>query len=111
MATAIPILSAQLLAKRIDMSGWKENDAKKVKSLLSKYLHKKIALYGGGGSGTDIGILEKIVIVPRKRGDGKLVYNVDATIKFSSKKKNPNQYTGNRYFTPHIGSWRIARIE
>jgi len=92
---------------------WSKTTAKSVARKLRPLIGKKVVLYGGGGWDKAICRLKNIRMYkspPYQRG-GKMrknEYYVDADLKIL---EIENDWLGGRKeFSPHLGSWKIAKL-
>lgn len=112
--TAVPIKFNWDKQKR--MAIWNKKNAMELKSKLKPLVGKDVAMYGGGGHGISIGRLEKVEVErpiyfvenkpPQK---SKTDYEVIAKMNFAKTKDYP--FAGTKTFSPHLGSWKIAKLE
>jgi hypothetical protein len=116
---AVAVVPNDFYDKQIKMASWHKKDALALRRILMPLIGKRVVLYGGGGwSGEEsIGILKKIDIhkpTYYSQPDNKPytpkedIYIVDATLHFADVKDTS---LNRKSFTPHLGSWKIAKIE
>lgn len=111
---AEPIILNSFFSKRRDISTWKKKDALQVKRMLNPFVGKKVVLYGGGGSGSDLVKLLSVKIVKPTYYDKENkpytpkqdIYQVDVELRAIN-----GEIFGKKTFKPHIGSWKLAKLK
>lgn len=107
---------------RKSMAGWTKKAAQRIARKVKPLVGKQVALYGGGGSDMHVARLKSVKVVPvtlygrivkgkretfKKPRKSKTEFYIDVTL-YDPKGKLPPYPS--KTFSPHLGSWRIAKI-
>lgn len=111
--TAVPI---KMPKPRGFFTEYSKKSAQKLARRARSLKGKDVVLFGGGSYGQEwVGKVRKVSMkrpfnYKTKRYEKKS-YNVAVKLEFPNRKSNPSPYAKSRYFEPHLGSWKLARIK